>query len=159
MDDDWNPDLRFSAMKMMGLVVDYLREHLSDFQISKLYPMILERLDDAQDPIRIQTCEVIKRLFLCTNVRKAFSLLIRKLGMGEGTIQYIVKTCFIHLDDRKEEIQQAIFGFLMFASQSHKHIVVEEARKALPKQKFPQLCDQILKLLTQDSGNEGIIAE
>jgi hypothetical protein len=57
--------------------------------------------------------------------------------MGEGTIQYIVKTCFIHLDDRKEEIQQAIFGFLVFASRNYKHIVVEEARKALPKQKFP----------------------
>lgn len=71
MDDDWNPDLRFSAMKMMSLVVEYLQEHLSDFQISKLYPMILERLDDAQDPIRIQTCEVIKSLFLCKNVKSA----------------------------------------------------------------------------------------
>lgn len=53
MDDDWNPDLRFAAMRMLPLFIDTLNEHISDFQISKLYPMILERLDDAQDPIRI----------------------------------------------------------------------------------------------------------
>jgi hypothetical protein len=47
MDDDWNPDLRFASMRMLCLFLEALKDHLTDFQISKLYPIILERLDDA----------------------------------------------------------------------------------------------------------------
>lgn len=79
--------------------------------------------------------------------------------MSNSTIQYIIKTCFIHLDDRTEEIQEAIYKFLVFASEKYKSIVLEEAQKSLPKQKFPMLCEQLIKSLTESGGNEGIITE
>ena len=67
--------------------------------------------------------------------------------MSDSTLRYIIKTCFIHLDDRDEEVQQAIFGFLDFAAGINKEIVLEEAVLSVNKQKFPVLCEQLIKKL------------
>lgn len=136
LDDDWAPDLRFISTKLMRLILELVSEKISEFEISKLRPILLERLDDAQDPVRIEVCSTLRYLFKCKNAI-----------ISDGTLRYVVKTCFIHLDDRNEEVQMAVFNFLKFASDSKLDMVHEEAVASLPKQKFPRLCEELIKYL------------
>lgn len=65
--------------------------------------------------------------------------------MSDSTMKYVIQTCFIHLDDRNEEIQRAIFEFMKFAITVDMDLVESEAQKALEKQKFPMLTEALLK--------------
>ena len=65
--------------------------------------------------------------------------------ISDSTLQYIVSTCFIHLDDRDESVQGAVYKFLMAATEISQKVVYEEAKASLAKQKFPRLCEQIIK--------------
>lgn len=68
MDDDWAPDLRLSATHFMTLLITALKDHLDQIELSQLYPVLLSRLEDAQDGIRIEITEAIKRFFGCKHV-------------------------------------------------------------------------------------------
>jgi hypothetical protein len=71
----------------------------------------------------------------------------KKINVSGSTLEYILQTCFIHLDDRNEEIQKAMFKFLKFAADEHIHAVQKEAVSSLPKQKFPRLCEELIKYI------------
>lgn len=47
MSDDWAPDVRFLACELMKRLINLLNSHLTAFQLSNLYKILLERLDDA----------------------------------------------------------------------------------------------------------------
>ena len=83
-------------------------------QIVELYPSLLERLDDAQDPIRIEVCNSIQTLFTKHN------------NLSTSTFEYIVKTCMIHLDDVNEDVQISMFNTLKVAAEVNSQVVVEE---------------------------------
>jgi len=67
--------------------------------------------------------------------------------MSSSTLEYVIKTCFIHLDDRNEDIQKSIFEFLKFAISIDRDIVEKEAIDALKKQKFPRFTEELLKII------------
>ena len=66
--DDWAPDLRFASTKLMGDIIELIKNDLTDIQLSNLYPVLLQRLEDAQNPIRIQVAETLKIFLQCKNV-------------------------------------------------------------------------------------------
>jgi len=68
MDDDWAPDLRYFSTQLMQELIELIKDELSDFELSTLYPVLLERLDDAQDKIRIQVTQTLRSFLLCKNV-------------------------------------------------------------------------------------------
>lgn len=68
LEDDWAADLRLAATQFITQLIDSLREKLDQYELSSLYPVLLARMDDAQDPIRIQTCQAIRGFFSCPNV-------------------------------------------------------------------------------------------
>lgn len=65
MSDDWAPDLRYACVCLVEKLLLCLDGELEDLDMLDLYPALLERLDDAQDPVRIEVCKGI-RVFLET---------------------------------------------------------------------------------------------
>ena len=68
MNDDWAPDLRFASCCLMEVILCYLSEQLTDMELKDIYPMLLERLDDSQDMIRIEITKSIANFLKCRQV-------------------------------------------------------------------------------------------
>jgi len=74
MDDDWAPDLRFFATQLMQELIELIKDELSNFELSNLYPILLSRLDDNQNDIRIQVTKTLRSFLLCKNVHLVVTL-------------------------------------------------------------------------------------
>jgi hypothetical protein len=59
-----------------------------------LYPSLIERLDDSQDPIRKKATQAINIFFHCPALKKAQTI-----------FEYVLQAVFIHFDDHNEDIQ------------------------------------------------------
>lgn len=68
LDDDWAADLRLSAIHFCQLMITILNEFLDQFELSNLRSLLLTRMDDAQDTIRIETTAAIRAFLYCKNV-------------------------------------------------------------------------------------------
>lgn len=70
MDDDWAPDLRFAACNLVERMLIALNDNLESEELRELYPALLQRLDDAQDVIRLEISKAFLAFFACKNVIK-----------------------------------------------------------------------------------------
>jgi hypothetical protein len=68
LDDDWAADLRLSSVHFCQLLINTLTDHLDQLELSNLRPLLLTRLDDAQDIIRIEITSAIRSFLTCKNV-------------------------------------------------------------------------------------------
>jgi len=68
LNDDWAPDLRYTSTVFLEALFTCLKDILPDLELKDLYPHLLERLDDAQDLIRIEVTKAIKAFFKCSQV-------------------------------------------------------------------------------------------
>lgn len=50
--------------------------------------------------------------------------------MSDSTFEYVCQTLFIHLDDKNEEVQAAVFHTLEFAGSIRPHIVLQEVPRS-----------------------------
>ena len=69
LDDDWAPDLRFATCQLLEKILVSLNEELDSDQLRELYPILFQRLDDAQDLIRIEITKAFTAFFACKNVK------------------------------------------------------------------------------------------
>lgn len=46
--------------------------------------------------------------------------------MSDSTFEYVIQTLFIHLDDKNEEVQLAVFATLEHAAKSKPKLVLQE---------------------------------
>jgi len=143
LNDDWAPDLRFSATVLLDLTFSHLRETLTDMDLSDLYPHLLERLDDSQDMIRIEITKAIVSFFQCS-----------KLKMSPGTFEYVVRNILIHLDDQNENLRLSLFNVLQSAARVKPKLVLKEARASIPKQNYPQICQELVRWIEENLEEE-----
>lgn len=68
LDDDWAPDLRFAACNLVERMLIALNDNLESEELRELYPALLQRLDDAQDVIRLEISKAFLAFFACKNV-------------------------------------------------------------------------------------------
>lgn len=68
LEDDWAADLRMSSVHFLQLLLNTLSKHLDQIELSNLRPLLLTRLDDAQDTIRIEATSAIRSFLQCSNV-------------------------------------------------------------------------------------------
>lgn len=78
--------MRFAACKFLASIIRCVQAIISEESCRDIYPSLLERLDDSQDPIRIEICTSIKLFLRCKNVSRS-------------SVEYLVKAIVIHLDD------------------------------------------------------------
>lgn len=72
LEDDWAPDLRFAACNLVEKLLICLNEYLDSQELRDFYPALLQRLDDAQDLIRIEISKAFLAFFACKNVFKFY---------------------------------------------------------------------------------------
>jgi dynein assembly factor 5 len=65
LSDDWAPELRLASCELLEKYLVATSERIGDDELKELYPMLLERLDDSQDPIRLKVTAAINVFFSC----------------------------------------------------------------------------------------------
>lgn len=74
LEDDWAADLRMSSIHYCQLLITTLSDYLDTIELSNLRSLLLYRLDDAQDAIRIETTVALRAFLQCKNVRYGITL-------------------------------------------------------------------------------------
>lgn len=148
LEEDWGPDLRFAACSLIEKIILVLNAELEGEELRQIYPVLLERLDDAQDQIRIEITKSIIAFFTCKNVKnkKFFKIyaFFFQMGFSESILEYIVKGVFVHLDDQNEDIQMSIYNVLRFMAKLKPKLVLDEAKDSLKKFKYPRKCQELI---------------
>ena len=138
LNDDWAPDLRYSTVVNCKNLLDLVRADISRDQCEEFYLCILERLDDAEDDLRIMAAETLSSLFQCKNFELSNSL-----------NEYILKALFIHYDDSNENLQSSVHGALRSFAIKKKNMVLDQARLNITKLRYPENCESLIQELAQ----------
>lgn len=104
----------------------------------KVYPEILKRLDDAKDPVRIQSCEVLQSFFsavkLWISVFDDLKKQILQEDLGKSVVVHdgvlmeisldprhfesILDSLIIHMDDSNLKVQEAVFNAILVGKET-----------------------------------------
>jgi hypothetical protein len=135
LEDDYDPELRYLSIQLTKYVLIFSNDRISREEILDFYPNLLKRLDDSQDANRIGISEVL-RLFFQINER---------VEVADSTYEYIISTCFIHLDDPNENVRNAVFEFLKEASKTNQSTFIKICSKNLVTFTHPDLCRKLIE--------------
>lgn len=86
---------RFMGCICLTVIFERLRGAFRENSLRELYPMLLKRLDDSNDSVRIAICGTLAAFFLCAPPADYSGTLI----------DYSLDQLFIHLDDSNAAIQ------------------------------------------------------
>lgn len=140
MSDDWCPDLRFAVLEFCKLIFQQIQNLLKDNDIRDIYASILERLDDAQDDIRIKSVEVFEFLLLSDNCH-----------FSSGILEYILKAFFIHFDDSNDKLQEQIFSTLINVREKiGMNILLDTALSNVGRFRYPGNCARLIEILQKN---------
>lgn len=133
--DNWAPELRLACCEFMEQFLSYTREFISWDQLTELYEILLARLDDSQNPIRIKATVALNLFFLC-----------KCLPPGEKSSipKYMITSIFVHFDDNKKDIRDAINITLRYAARTYPEQVLENAEINLKRMKNPEHCEELV---------------
>ncbi|CAG7834113.1 unnamed protein product, partial [Allacma fusca] len=95
------------ACQSIEKVVNSSNSRLSPDMINKIYPVLLKRLDDVSNEIRLFTCTCLHATF--NNLPKEYEPSFYRYHLTGA-----MSTLMVHLDDDDEEIQDVIFSKLVF---------------------------------------------
>uniref|UniRef100_A0A7S0H266 TOG domain-containing protein n=1 Tax=Amorphochlora amoebiformis TaxID=1561963 RepID=A0A7S0H266_9EUKA len=112
---------------------------LHELQLTKLYPKLVDRLDDSDDEVRCCIGPALASLVCnCFPPKEAFD-------RSGHAYTYIVKHCLIHLDDKNQHVKRSMLILLKRISHYNTQIFVELVRSARTRHKTPDACDLLLK--------------
>jgi ABC-type phosphate transport system ATPase subunit len=106
------------------------QKDISDDELRELYPSLIERLDDSQNPNRLRITHAINIFFHCPNLKKAPTI-----------FEYVLQGVFIHFDDNDEDVQDAIMVTLKHAATFDAKKVLIQAQNARLKMKNTAKCE------------------
>ena len=101
---------------------------------TEIYPELLKRLDDAQDGIRVETCQAFEIFF--THLPEYWS---------SSLYPYTIKQLFIHIDDPNTSIQNAVVKVLEKAMHKQTDRFLEVARESETKFQHTILVKNLLE--------------
>ena len=123
VEDDRSPQLRVCALQLLKLYFSVLKDQVSTEAIFDLYPLVLSRLDDPEDEVRVFAVDVFARIAVC----KSFSF-------SESTVKYILARFLLHMDDANRVLRERISMLLrLLAREKGWAQVSVQARKSLDK--------------------------
>jgi len=140
--DDFEADTRMFTCQVLGFIFVLFQSQqdtcLDPTIFQDIYHPLVCRLDDAQDLVRIAACKAIEDLIRCTD----------KAALRGTALKYIVESCFVHLDDRDKNIQQAVYKVLetIIKADIDTPVVQAHAKKERTRHRSPELCDMLLNL-------------
>lgn len=109
LEDDWDAELRYIALQVLKQLLLNTSNDITYDQMAEIYSMIIKRLDDSQDANRILTCEILI----------IFLKIAKRLKISDSIYEYMISNSFIHLDDPKEPVRNAVASYLKEAASIH----------------------------------------
>lgn len=138
VEEDRSVQLRVCSLQLLKIYFAKLQDDVDSKVIFELYPLVLSRLDDSDDEVRIFAVDVFAQISACKHFK-----------FSENTGTYISEQLLLHMDDPNPILRERIFCLLKFLLLEKSY---EQVRK-LAKEKtevsnFKELC---LKLVDAQS--------
>lgn len=112
--------------------------YIHSLTISLLFLLyvIVARLDDSNDQVRVAICGALVMFFQCAAHPRCFS---------STTVDYTLDQLFIHLDDPDPTIQQAVLKAVVQAGITlDREAVLRKAEKNRTCHRTPAMCDRVV---------------
>lgn len=115
LDDSWVPDNRYIGVLILKGLLELVQG--SAVPVRDIYPELLKRLDDSQDPIRVVAA-------------KGIGILCRQ-EISRSTLEYIARALLVHLDDASGTVSGAVADAVLLAvSQKTGDLWLQEVKAA-----------------------------
>jgi hypothetical protein len=136
LDDDWDFELRYLSVKLFAWIFKTCWKLLEEQNLLDTYQLLLKRMDDSQNTIRMENTKVLLLYFKVVNER---------IRISESIYEFIVKTLFIHFDDQNDKIRECVRDVLRQAIVRYPKKFLEIANENLKRFTHKLDCDQIIK--------------
>ena len=114
MDDDWADDLRFASCAFIKRLLIYLNELFVNTDLDNIQEPLFKMMDDKQDSIRIEMSKGLIEFY--KSVKPDWNI---------ETYEKTINLLFIHYDDTKKEIRDAVKEVLLTAAPLYKKEFIE----------------------------------
>ena len=119
--DDHEVSPRMMACMCVTVILERLRGAFAAQSLSEMYPLLLKRLDDSSDQVRLAICTTLESFFQCAP----------KENYNSTLLDYSLDQLFVHLDDRDADIQQGAFNVIKIISEHcNRELVMRKAESA-----------------------------
>ncbi|XP_062999555.1 dynein axonemal assembly factor 5 [Elgaria multicarinata webbii] len=108
------------------------------FELRKIYPELLKRLDDVSHDVRLAAAKALISWFRCINDDENKALL-------KSNIEVLYQELLVHLDDPDQNIQSAVLDILKEGGILYPDILAKEIKAVVQKHRSPSYCDQLLQ--------------
>ncbi|XP_043510891.1 dynein axonemal assembly factor 5 [Frieseomelitta varia] len=122
--DDNSRKNRFYSLQAIYLIMCIRKEfdYLGEVCIHKIYPVLLKRLDDGCDDVRLIALEALTEVW--SAISKDYDLQFNK-----GHVDILYTTVIIYLDDPEEEFQNIVLGKLKELAKVHPELLHQKLQK------------------------------
>jgi len=135
--DDHETSVRHISALCLNVVFERLRGAFGYQAVSELYPMLIKRLDDSNDEVRVQACKALGAFMAAASP-----------GAYSGTaLDYTLDQLFIHLDDPDPAIQAVVYDVVRVGAALNKDLVWKKAHENLATHRTTTMCDRLIKEL------------
>ena len=136
LEDEWSLPLRICTMEIFKVYFAERKADVSQEILFETYPMILSRLDDADDGIRVSAVDCFGQLVTCQH-----------FVFSKSTNEYIAEHLFLHLDDQNSVLRGRIFFLMKFLIQSKGQTFIQDlAKQNLELFKHSQQLQQLIDI-------------
>jgi hypothetical protein len=134
IEDEWSVNLRQSGLNFIKILASEIKNELTQEFLYEIYPIVLSRLDDSNDDIRILAVDALGVVINCSNFR-----------FSKSTMEYIISILFLHMDDPNESLRNRIFWLLKLSSEGDSKEIIEQAAGTnLELYKHKKYCQELL---------------
>ena len=135
--DDNETSVRHISALCLHVIFERLRGAFGYQAVSELYPMLIKRLDDSNDDVRIEACRALGAFMAAASA-----------GAYAGTaLDYTLDQLFIHLDDPDPNIQSVVYDVIRVGVTLNKDLVWKKAHENIATHRSTAMCDRLIKEL------------
>nr|XP_028561739.1 dynein assembly factor 5, axonemal isoform X1 [Podarcis muralis] len=130
-------DSKMTRLMSCRIISIFLDGCIKQFELSKIYPELLKRLDDSSHEVRLAAANALLSWFKCINNDEKKALL-------KTNIEFLYQELLVYLDDPDQNIQSAVLDILKEGGVLYPDSLAKEIEAVVRKHRSPAYCDQLL---------------
>ena len=144
--DDSDVSPRMMSCMCITVILERLKGAFAAQSLSEMYPLLLKRLDDSSDQVRLAIFTTLESFFQCAP----------KENYNSTLLDYSLDQLFVHLDDRDSNIQEGALSVIKVISEHcSRELVMRKADSA----KHTHRDEKIINRLTTECQGFEVISE
>ncbi|KAH0631959.1 hypothetical protein JD844_019903 [Phrynosoma platyrhinos] len=130
-------DSKMTRLLSCQIIGTFLDSCGKQFDLAKIYPELLNRLEDTSHDVRLSAAKALTSWFKCIDDDEKKALLKNNIG-------FVYEVLLVHLDDPDQNIQSAILDTLKEGGTLYPDTLAKEIEAVVHKHRTPTYCDQLL---------------